>query len=231
MVDRVKPFKNEVSEGEDFLSETDPSEDYIACKGVAFEDLDTHLIDKSGDDIQFTDPTVGTKTVDSVRSTVRATVNDTTPDYLSEKIQAGAGVTRTLVNSGGDEYYELSSAFGTNFDFDEDETESSTTSTAFVEKFSFTTDSLAAGDYYFAWTYECKTPLGNSKTMEVRVQVDDTTTVSTEAIRATKASFTLRSGFDLYTFTAGTHTIDVDFRKIWGQAFIKNVRLIFWSVD
>lgn len=53
MVDKVKPLKFESStsggtENDVFQTETDPQEDYLAAKGLAFENLDTFLIDKVG---------------------------------------------------------------------------------------------------------------------------------------------------------------------------------------
>lgn len=67
MVDRVKPLKNEESTNGTEIdfgpTETDPSEDYLAAKGLALENSDLLLIDAAGNEIQFTDPTNGTKKV------------------------------------------------------------------------------------------------------------------------------------------------------------------------
>lgn len=67
-VDKVKPLKIEDSTSGtemDFApTEADPTEDYLAAKGVALENDDNTLIDKAGDgQIQFTDTTNGTKSV------------------------------------------------------------------------------------------------------------------------------------------------------------------------
>lgn len=112
MVDKVKPMKIENSatggtENDPFPRGTDPNEDYLACKGIAFENLDTHLIDRVGNDIQLTDPTIGTKTIDSLQSNVRVSSNDTTPDNLLSKITGGAAVTVTEKNDGADESLEI----------------------------------------------------------------------------------------------------------------------------
>lgn len=53
MVDKVKPLKLENSalggtENDVFPTETDPTEDYGAFKGISFENLDTFLIEKKG---------------------------------------------------------------------------------------------------------------------------------------------------------------------------------------
>lgn len=51
MVDKVKPLKFESSatggtENDEMPRETDPSEDYLAAKGLSFEGLDTFLLQK-----------------------------------------------------------------------------------------------------------------------------------------------------------------------------------------
>lgn len=61
MVDKVKPLKIENStlggtENDPFPTEVDPSEDYIAAKGISFEGLDTKLIYPTGDDLGWSDP-------------------------------------------------------------------------------------------------------------------------------------------------------------------------------
>lgn len=53
MADKIKPLKIENAatggtQNDGFPTETDPTQDYIATKGIAFENLDTFLIDKIG---------------------------------------------------------------------------------------------------------------------------------------------------------------------------------------
>lgn len=53
MADKIKPLKIESAatggtQNDGFPTETDPSQDYLATKGIAFENLDTFLIDKIG---------------------------------------------------------------------------------------------------------------------------------------------------------------------------------------
>jgi hypothetical protein len=74
-VDKVKPLKLEEptsgTEFNQFPKEADPTEDYIAAKGIAVENLDTHLIDRTGNHIQVTDPCIGTmKMVDFLRYSI-----------------------------------------------------------------------------------------------------------------------------------------------------------------
>lgn len=61
MVDKVKPLKIENpslggTQTDPFPKETDPSQDYIASKGLAFEGLDTFLIDKIGRTVAVNHP-------------------------------------------------------------------------------------------------------------------------------------------------------------------------------
>lgn len=107
MPDKVKPLGFEtLTDGDQTVpvpTELDVAEDYVTAKGVAFENLDTHLIDRVGDDIQFTDPAVGIKSVDQVQSTARVSANDTTPDNLLAKIAPGDAITLVETNDGGNE--------------------------------------------------------------------------------------------------------------------------------
>lgn len=61
MPDKVKPLKIEDTidgsqDDQGYPTQLDPSEDYVAVKGVAFENQDTHLIDVIDNEIAFTDP-------------------------------------------------------------------------------------------------------------------------------------------------------------------------------
>lgn len=58
MVDKVRPLKLENSslggtENNLFPTDTDPTEDYLACKGVAFENNDSYLLDVPGGILHF----------------------------------------------------------------------------------------------------------------------------------------------------------------------------------
>ena len=66
-VDKVKPLKLETSvdgtENNPFPTETDPTEDYLASKGIAFENLDTFLAKKSGGVLRFQVPDCSQKPI------------------------------------------------------------------------------------------------------------------------------------------------------------------------
>jgi hypothetical protein len=75
MADKVKPLKIEDttsgSQNDGFPVETNPAQDYIATKGIAFENSNTRLLDLSaGGEIQYLDAVQGTyKTLNSIIST------------------------------------------------------------------------------------------------------------------------------------------------------------------
>lgn len=238
MAQKVKPLKMEdtTSGGDlDMIPvETKPSEDYVAAKGLALENLDTYLIDRSGNDIQFTDPTVGTKSVDSVRSTARVSANDTTPSFLFSKLVPGIGISLSELNDGANETLSIinnSGNFGDVFTFNESESESSTTSSLYQEKLKLTTPSLDAGSYYLSWYYEVKTDTGSNKTLITQVQRDDTEVLSESDHIDTRGNFQGAAGFDFLTLTAGVHFFDIDYKVgTTTTATIKRARMIIWRI-
>lgn len=65
MVDKVKPLKQEApsgggSETDPFPSATDHTEDYLACKGIAFENRDDTLLEIQAGEIGYKDAVQGT---------------------------------------------------------------------------------------------------------------------------------------------------------------------------
>jgi len=236
-VDKVKPLKIESAstggtEDDMFPHEADPAEDYLSARGLAFKNQDTTLIDTDGsDNIQFTDPVVGVKTVDQVRSTVRVTSNDTTPNSLLAKLVSGAGVTIAEVNDGGNEQISISSLFGTDFFSNESDAISTTTNIVYQEKLKLSVNLTAAGDYLLFWFFSTKNPNGNSKEMQTRVELDDTTTLTEAITRDTKDEWVPTTGFDLIALTSGVHTFDIDFREIADLASIRRARLAIWRIS
>ena len=128
------------------------------------------------------------------------------------------------LDSDGVESCLVSGATGSSA-YAEENAETSTTSTTYVEKLSLTTQSLPQGDYRISWNYEAKNPNGNAKTMEVRVQIDNSLTVTEEIVQDTKNQWTLRSGFIQRINLAGVHTIDIDYREVNAEASIRNARI------
>lgn len=71
-IDKVKPLKIESGIETDFSpTETNPTEDYIAAKGIALENSDTHRVEKKGDEVGFDDPVNGSKKVSDLVTEVQ----------------------------------------------------------------------------------------------------------------------------------------------------------------
>lgn len=74
MVDKVKPLKYENStdgsQDDEFMSATNPAEDYLSCKGVALENSDNHRVEKVSNEVAFTDPVNNTVRVGEFLKTV-----------------------------------------------------------------------------------------------------------------------------------------------------------------
>lgn len=102
MVDKVKPLKIEEPDcGTDlnFLpTESDPDQDYLTGKGIAFECNDAYLIDVDATEIQFTDAVSGTKKVSDLLDADQEDFDPTGTDLTSTK--TGPAI-RELFNSGG----------------------------------------------------------------------------------------------------------------------------------
>lgn len=95
MADKIKPLKIENSalggtQNDPFPTEANPSQDYVAAKGVAFENSDTRLIDLNGaGNIQFTDASETTpKTVRQLRTANQNIFDNTTNGFVSTNVQA-----------------------------------------------------------------------------------------------------------------------------------------------
>lgn len=88
-VDKVKPLKMETTGGgsqtDPFPKETNPLEDYLSAKGIAFENLDTFLAEKIGGALKFTVPDCSYK-----------------PDFLANGeinfVEIYSGATQTTIN-------------------------------------------------------------------------------------------------------------------------------------
>ena len=123
--------------------------------------------------------------------------------------------------------------FGSEYQTNEDSTEDSTTSSTYVNKVTITTTSLPAGDYRIGWYYNWRRSNTN-KDFETRVRIDNTTDIGNhrqEAKDAGSDQIYVSSGHKRVTFTAGIHTIDIDYRSAnGGTSFISNARLELWRV-
>lgn len=103
MVDKVRPLKIETAtdgtEVDPFPIETDVNEDYVAAKGVALENLDTFLIDKSGNSIQFTDVESGVRTVKSLHTALNEDFDNSSNGFTATNSQAAIEEARTIADA------------------------------------------------------------------------------------------------------------------------------------
>jgi hypothetical protein len=112
----------------------------------------------------------------------------------------------------------------------EDVTLSVTDLSSWQEKLKLTTNSLPAGDYWVQWYTEVHPTSSSSRAM-IRVQVDDSITLTT-ANTSDFRDFTPSAGFAMVTLGAGVHTVDLDWRDQDGGrvAEIRNVRVSLWQL-
>lgn len=115
------------------------------------------------------------------------------------------------------------------YQYAESDAQSSTNSTAYVNKVRLTTTSLTEGTYRIGWSY-CWQIAATNAQFQGRVRVDNTTVIYLHIHRVSNANtaFLLpASGFKQYTFTAGSHTIDIDYSSssAASTAFIQYARI------
>ncbi len=113
--------------------------------------------------------------------------------------------------------------------YNNDEAEQSTTSSTHVEALSLATGTIPAGDYSVWWNASTRnSTLGASTT--IRVQVDGTDMLGDKECGAKDSSTNQRQfigGVQRVNFaTETTHTIDLDFRRDSGTAYLYNTRLM-----
>jgi hypothetical protein len=112
-----------------------------------------------------------------------------------------------------------------------DETVYSSTSTTYVEKYTYTTENIVAGDYRirFSWLLSSDkkaSPVG------ARCQIDDTTTLFETYRRMPYADeFDSQGSTSEITLVAGVHTIDVDILSGSGSGRGVNIRDIYIEIE
>ena len=103
MVDKVKPLKIEDSTSGTQINfapkESNPFEDYLAAKGISLRNLDTFLIDDDGSEIQFTDPTNGTKKISDLLDAEQEDFDPGATDLTSTKTGPAIRELRGLITT------------------------------------------------------------------------------------------------------------------------------------
>lgn len=97
MVEKVKPLKVEPAEGDIFPTETDPSEDYLAARGLAIEDSDNLLYHSLGGELAFNDPVLGERNLKTLK-TLNFSYFDINNPFLSNKETTFAVMGRFIWN-------------------------------------------------------------------------------------------------------------------------------------
>lgn len=109
MADKIRPLKIEspadgTQDDMGYPTEANPDEDYVAAKGFAFENLDTHTVDLVGGEITFTDPSNGQRKLSRL---VHPQINKTatTDPTITDDSTQGYEVGSTWVNTQTDESF------------------------------------------------------------------------------------------------------------------------------
>lgn len=126
------------------------------------------------------------------------------------------------------------SIFGTEFQRFEDLTQSSTTSGNYVEKASFNTTALPAGQYYIRCQYRWRQN-NTGDDFRARLQIDDSTTLFEHQQEPKDGLADQRLWFrwdDVISVIGGSLQLDVDFSQVAGNtATISDVTLLLWRVS
>lgn len=136
----------------------------------------------------------------------------------------GVGTWQSL--AGADGY----SIFGNGLLFVVSEDVSATTSTNYQLKVRLTTPSLEGGTYMIQWSSEALSPSGNNKNTQMRIQLDDTTTLG-EPLTEEETDYAPIAGFIIVALS-GVHTVDMDWKRVGksGTSRVRRSRLIMWRV-
>lgn len=99
--------------------------------------------------------------------------------------------------------------------------EQTTTSSSYQNAATITTPSLIGGLYRVGFSYEWSTSTTNRQT-GVRVQVDNSTTIHEVELKPPSSNdYIGQAGFMPVGLSAGSHTIDLDFKRIGSNATAK----------
>ena len=216
MVDKVKPLKIEDATSGTEMDyapvEADPSEDYLAGKGLALENNDNLLVDADSGEIQFTDTVSGTKKVSDLLDAEQEDFDPTGTVLTSTK----TGPAIREIAAGGIPIDAL-----TEFEAFSDDPQESTTSNGWVTKnnYPYTTDVKTAGDYVVDFSAQ----IGQSdkeKTVGFRVQWREGTSGTWITLADARNGLSADNGTELRTaFRVITLSTDTEFqiRIQWGQ--------------
>lgn len=224
MADKVKPLKIESSstggtQNDGFPTEVNPSQDYLASKGIAFENNDNRTIDLDGSgNIQFIDATeTVAKTVRQLRTAsenIFTAVDDITDTNVQDAIRKA-------------------NTFGSYWQTTSDSGETSTTSTTvWSTKLTLTTPSLPSGDYILNFTFVWRAANAN-RTLDGRVRDGSTDLLTFRPFTPSTSEQAVASGFIFLSSVSGVKTYTLEF-KVFTTAttvYMRNAVFGFWRVE
>jgi hypothetical protein len=175
--------------------------------------------------------------LDNLTATTDPTVNDDiTQGYAVESkwINTESGDSFVLIDPApGAAVWNKSSPVPPNSDFgtfrisEESVDENQTSSTSFQRKARLLAESIPAGVYHIGWA-ACVRSNQGSKVYAVRVLLDGSTELAYQ--ENYNPAYMMFAGSANISLGIGDHTIDLDFKRVDGVAYIKNARLEFWRV-
>ena len=121
------------------------------------------------------------------------------------------------------------STFGSEYHSAEADSETSTTSSTFVQKLKLTTASLPLGKYRVGWTLTIDN--NGSDGGEAQIELNDTTVIGLHGQDTSIDLFQGYGGFKELDAISGVQVIDIDFRALNGETFIKHVRIELWRIS
>ena len=218
-----RPIKRVSNTGQ--LKDFNASSDVVAAAGLDLEDLGTHTILRNSNNMELTDPTVGTLTLDQLRSTARVSANDTTPNFLEQKIIGGGDISVATLNDGTDEDLQISYTappFGKDFSRqikDADETVTGTTFTEY-DSLTFAVTESATNTFRcnidFYWGHN-----SGSNDIRARLMVDGAQQGEELRIEPKDAGVDQRIQNNLLRYvdnlSIGNHTLSIEYRPSVGS--------------
>jgi hypothetical protein len=129
--------------------------------------------------------------------------------------------------SNGVVWGSVSAVFGSEYDESDSWGESNTTSASYVDKISWTTGTLPAGDYLVFWAYQTYRSGGTS--VEAQLTED---AVAIHDSSHTQTDYISYSGLRQRTLSNATHTFEIEYKQTGGgTAYIKEAIIVIWRVS
>jgi hypothetical protein len=142
------------------------------------------------------------------------------------RVVAAGGVATTIL----DDRILLTAAIGKEIAEETAEGQDGTTETTWQQKLRLTLTDIPAGKYIVQWYCELRHSNNDAaERAEMRVEVGDTTEIGYSIWPYNL--FEDSGGFAVYDFSAGSYTVDLDWRaQGGGTAYIRRARLLFWRI-